>query len=473
MSWYSAPDGQQVWVARDESVYILIQPTQELEVDNLTYLTSTSKKAVYQEHLINEELDNRGKVPRRQRERMSGRQRGFILRVDHEEAPTSRVVPWFKASANKLVALDVVSHMDAEEAANLKKKKKNDRTMLSLGVNECRVETTSRIHHFAHGPGFRVEVAEGSVVQKIHFFTCRRQLTTKAWHSHLLEALEACCVHVLLAKRAPADEKAKDGTTAVVAPDATLLRKTDKAQQEDDAWLKSVINGCITVYNDDDADRDGSDGDNETDQGQGKASEVVKSEEPKPKGMMAKKDVQGSGDAAWRAQGLEEAFKTKERRVQGLPAASNVEAAPAATPSASSREARRWVSGSNKDAANAPTYRKSAASAPSRQFAGNHAPSGAMWEQHEPWRQENGWDSTWWQGHAWNENSEWQSHPTQARQDDKKAGQSLPRTHQQPRTCSECRREIPHLCLWQDTTDGAWYCRKCWLEYYGTEPPPR
>jgi len=162
-------------------------------------------------------------------------------------------VPSFKAAALKLLDDDVVSRVDADEAANLKKKKNKpvNVSSLTLGVNECRVETSSRIHHFAHGPGFRVEVSEGSVHQKIHFFTNRKEMACKDWHSHLVAAVESTGSHVMLARRTQVEasaEASQEDLQSKAAADlierVRSLRK-DNAQKDDDAWLESVMNAKV------------------------------------------------------------------------------------------------------------------------------------------------------------------------------------------------------------------------------------
>eukprot|EP00425_Heterocapsa_triquetra_P036049 CAMPEP_0195078498 /NCGR_PEP_ID=MMETSP0448-20130528/20675_1 /TAXON_ID=66468 /ORGANISM="Heterocapsa triquestra, Strain CCMP 448" /LENGTH=428 /DNA_ID=CAMNT_0040111243 /DNA_START=94 /DNA_END=1377 /DNA_ORIENTATION=- len=261
MSWYVGQDGQQVWIKRDEMVYTVVLSDGKLPEESLTYLTSHSKKAVYQEHMCDEDaLDGKSRVPRRHRDKQAGSQRGYIIRVENEDKPLSRVVPWFKGAAQKLLDADVISRMDAEDSANINKKKKGsaeEKKGPSLGVNECRVETTSRVSHFAHGPGFRVEVAEGVMVQRIHFFTNRRELAHQDWHRHLVEAIEHAGGHVMLSRKLKAEAEVgggKNGTETKDAikeedsSDALRLRlRKDKAQQDDDAWLASMIDHCLVV----------------------------------------------------------------------------------------------------------------------------------------------------------------------------------------------------------------------------------
>mmetsp|Transcript_26820 Transcript_26820/g.80804 ORF Transcript_26820/g.80804 Transcript_26820/m.80804 type:complete len:366 (+) Transcript_26820:135-1232(+) len=258
MSWFVGEDGQQLWVARDETVYTVVEHEGELPLENLTYLSLQTKKSVYHECIYQEDLlaEGKSRVPRRQREHHSGRQRGFILRAE-EESPLSRVVPWFKATAQKLVDDGEVSRVDADEAANLKKKKKDDKekkAQLNLGANECHVETNARVHHFAHGPGFRVEVMQGNVTQRIHFFTNRKQLSCSEWNALLSEAIESTGNHVMVARR-PQNAEAEQGAEGKAGPEGGGLRlrtrtKKSKAQQDDDAWLASMMKMAPAVGSD-------------------------------------------------------------------------------------------------------------------------------------------------------------------------------------------------------------------------------
>jgi hypothetical protein len=44
--------------------------------------------------------------------------------------------------------------------------------------------------------------------------------------------------------------------------------------------------------------------------------------------------------------------------------------------------------------------------------------------------------------------------------------------HQQATACGECGRGRP-LKLFMDPDDSQWYCRMCWLDFYGKEPPKK
>jgi len=129
MSWYVDQEGQQIWIARDETVFTVIEVSGKLPTDNLTYLTVHSKKAAYQEHLIKDDIlvDGKSKVPRRRREQQAGQQRGFIVRVEVEDAPLQRVVPVFKAAAHKLIDDTNVSRIDADDPTNSSRSKKKEK----------------------------------------------------------------------------------------------------------------------------------------------------------------------------------------------------------------------------------------------------------------------------------------------------------------------------------------------------------
>lgn len=261
MSWYVGQDGQQVWVKRDETIFTVVVAAGKPPIEQLAYLATHTKKASYQEHVMVEDqlLDGKSKVPRRHR--MKGvTQRGFIVRTDlGEEVPLERVVPWFKGAAQQLLEAQLISRVDAEESASLKRKKKGekDKEMPVLGANECRAETTTAINHFAHGPGFRVEVTDGNTTQRLHFFTRRREVPFQEWQELLVEAIKASGSLVRLAKK----ETLEAGTTAgggvqdgvaAVAPAAELKLhlKKDRAQQEDDAWLASMLTTCMAKERD-------------------------------------------------------------------------------------------------------------------------------------------------------------------------------------------------------------------------------
>lgn len=246
MSWYVDEDGARTWINRDSTVFTVVVSDKQLPLEQLTYLAVSSKKAVYQEAIC-EDDQAAGTRSKRSKDKQAGKQRGFIIRAEVEESPLTRVVPWFKDAAKKLMDCAVVSRVDADEAANLKKAKKkdkaNDVSVPNLGANECRIETTSRIHHFAHGPGYRVEVSEGVVAQRLNMFTGRKEIPLKDWLSLLLNALESTGTHVMILKRSgnevvggAVNGQKEDGEKKI------QLRK-DKAQQAENEWLQSLLAG--------------------------------------------------------------------------------------------------------------------------------------------------------------------------------------------------------------------------------------
>jgi hypothetical protein len=283
MSWYVGQDGHQVWIARDKAVYTVVVPTRNMPLENLSYLVSSTKKAVFQEHVVLED-EKASKSSKREKGRMAGRQRGFLVRVEHEEAPTSRLAPWFKTVGNDLLEQGIISKIDVDDSVNSRKKKKDDKLAL-LGVNERRIETTARINHFAHGPGFRVEIAEGSMLQRIHFFTRKQEMPIAEWHASLLAVVEAREEHVMLARRTQGEAGATgDSGITVEAEERTQIRK-DKAQQEEEDWLLAAMQNCMVAddFNSTDESSDGAAG-----AASHEAAEVL---QPLPKSSAAPKAV--------------------------------------------------------------------------------------------------------------------------------------------------------------------------------------
>ncbi|CAJ1352801.1 unnamed protein product [Effrenium voratum] len=158
-------------------------------------------------------------------------------------------VPWLELvvqdPAKQLMNCAVVSRVDADEAANVKKAKKKEKDLAvpNLGANECRIETTSRIHHFAHGPGFRVEVSEGTSAQRLNMFTSRREIPLKDWLAFLLKALESRTGrHVMILKRS-GKEVLGGAVGEKQAEEAKVQLRRDKAQQAENEWLQSLLSG--------------------------------------------------------------------------------------------------------------------------------------------------------------------------------------------------------------------------------------
>jgi len=540
MSWYVAQDGTQVWVGRDESVYTVIHPSKELQVDELTYLTTSTKKAAYQEHMMDQGID--GKVSGRQRAKMTGRQRGFIVRVDQEENVLARVVTCFKAAAGKLLESGVVTRIDAEDAANAKKKKKDKQIVAQLAVNECRVETTARINHFAHGPGFRVDVQDGDMHQRIHFFTGRQQMPSVEWHACLVTALETCGSHVMLARRKAADAEggANDGELDAAA---TITLRKDKAQQDEQAWLDSVMApevAEISAAEDDDSDEGGSDED-------GRAADAPPPRQgfspdpglpPGPRqdakpnmAMAAQRPVpppaaaQASRDPAWRPNSRPppDSWRAPAAPSQRGPQPPSQHGSPSQHGPASRQNPQQQKAGASgrqraqqKNQNDLEPWRafKSPQQQSSRQGShvqqpkdrGTQPRDNADWrgasqgdpsvrsavrgggpsngaaaqsqgrpqaESQAPRSQSNQQDSgflSWWDRNALKQAEQ----STQSAQSAQSARPTQASSDSQPEaaTCGECNRGRP-LKLWQDSDDMGWYCRMCWVDFYGMEPPSK
>merc|ERR1719221_878326 len=112
MSYYVGTDGRKVWVEDHETVYTVGEPDTELPVEVLTYLAVNSNKAVYAEHIVDDEEG--GKKGKKAKEKTSGRQRGFVVRVDQEDK--SRVSSAFRQATDRLSSSGVVSRIDIDES---------------------------------------------------------------------------------------------------------------------------------------------------------------------------------------------------------------------------------------------------------------------------------------------------------------------------------------------------------------------
>mmetsp|Transcript_105695 Transcript_105695/g.340900 ORF Transcript_105695/g.340900 Transcript_105695/m.340900 type:complete len:309 (+) Transcript_105695:117-1043(+) len=255
MSWYVGQDGRKVWVENSETVYTVGEPEEELPLETLTYLAVNSHKPVFQENIINEDT---GKKTKKAKEGAAGRQRGFVVRVEQEDK--GRVVATFRAAAEKLLASGIVSRYDVDESSTGSKKKRGKKEeeeepvlmMQPLGSNECRVETTARCQHNAHGIGFRVEVAEGGAKQRIHMFTANKELSTRDWYKHLVEAIESVGLRVMLGRMNVADGDGPTGAAGIKGEDggskggkAGARAKKDEAREDEDEWLESVLGRCM------------------------------------------------------------------------------------------------------------------------------------------------------------------------------------------------------------------------------------
>merc|ERR1712194_76168 len=95
-----------------ETVYTVTTAVDDLPVHILTYLASSSKKAVYTEHAAMDDFDLKQK--KKEKDGAAGRARGFIVMVGEVEGCS--VNTNFNAAARKLLDDKVVSRIDTEEA---------------------------------------------------------------------------------------------------------------------------------------------------------------------------------------------------------------------------------------------------------------------------------------------------------------------------------------------------------------------
>lgn len=244
MSWYVGKDGQQIWVARDQKVFTVVQPDSQLPTEKLTYLCKLREKASYVHHMVEDENPKDKK--------RAGRQRGFIVRVvDPEEQQQIRVVPWFKPAVMHLLDSGFISRADAEDAVNLKKKKKQDKALSAFGTNESRVEARARCHHAVYGPGFRVDITEDMVRQRVHLFT-KEVIPVSDFHTALCSAIESTGGHVMLARRTQHEALRARGTADDDVCKVAL--KQDLVQNGENEWLESVMGGCMLLSSSEDED---------------------------------------------------------------------------------------------------------------------------------------------------------------------------------------------------------------------------
>lgn len=253
MSWYESIDGDLVWVPKDELVFTMLQPSEDLPDEGLMYMSLSSSKAAFHEHLTEDDgwnLNNgrnKNKYMKKKLEGKNGSQsRGFLVRVEHD--PLSRVAPWFREVCKELLATNLFSRIDADEATNMKKqKKKSDLPPEQrLGCNECRVETSSRCHHVANGPGFKVLVCQDVVKQTVHVFTCGKMMPVAEFHNILVAAVQNTGARVFMSRKIlpkpdeAGEDNKDDGEMSVDAKPGTLLQK-DTHSREEEAWLRGVL----------------------------------------------------------------------------------------------------------------------------------------------------------------------------------------------------------------------------------------
>ncbi|CAE7193237.1 unnamed protein product [Symbiodinium sp. CCMP2592] len=229
---YRVEASYQVWVPRAETVYTVTEPPQELPLEELTYLSLGTSRSIFQEAFVQDDSWETGRRKKRQL-RTAGKQRGFLVRVAGDDQ--ARVVPWFKAACKTLVADGVLSKVEAEEATNAKKLRKQSR---AVAVNECRVDTVSRCHHGVCGPGFQVEVSSCDARQKLHLFTNHQVLPTQRWHACLTEAVKRTFGRVFVA---PAEARNTERPDSKETGEVFIDAAPDRQRDEEEAWLSSLL----------------------------------------------------------------------------------------------------------------------------------------------------------------------------------------------------------------------------------------
>lgn len=259
MAWYVDLNGRQVWVEAEDTVYTVLSASDDLPVIPLKYLVTTTKKASYAEHAIDDDIETGGK----KKKEMAGRQRGYIVRMEERGEALFHVKEFFQEVAGKLLSSGVVSRIDADESSGERKRRRKKKAEESVGAeaegeepqialqhidldsmacNELRVLITARCRHDAHGVGFRIEVAEGRSVQALHMFTSKQELTLDDWSAHLTEVIRKSGAIVMDARVPPAalptDEK---GHTL----EGGAKNKKDEAQLDEEDWLSSMMGRCM------------------------------------------------------------------------------------------------------------------------------------------------------------------------------------------------------------------------------------
>lgn len=258
MSWYVGQDGRKVWAGRDDLVFTVGEVDGALPLVTLTYLSTNMAKPVFAEHVVEDDID--GRKGQKKKEKMGGRQRGFVVRVDQDDK-NSRVMSTFRPVADQLVNSGLVARIDVDSegtgGSSRKKKAKEaaenaaaaadgeqaaEKSPMAvslaaapLAVNECRLETTARCKHNAHGSGWRLEVAEVGVLQRLHVFAPPgKTLGPEEWRKGLCRAIEATGSRLALGRlmdETPPDAQNPTG-------------KTPEAGSEEAAWLEALLGRC-------------------------------------------------------------------------------------------------------------------------------------------------------------------------------------------------------------------------------------
>mmetsp|Transcript_60386 Transcript_60386/g.127963 ORF Transcript_60386/g.127963 Transcript_60386/m.127963 type:complete len:303 (+) Transcript_60386:108-1016(+) len=245
MSWYISLDGRQVWVENNTTVLTVGEapPEKALPLEHLAYLAATSSKAVYAEHIIEDELGDK----RKKTKEKGGKQRGYVVRVEGDTR--TRVMGSIQAAVDYLTEREVISRVDIDDSEKPKgRKSKNKDNMgkkkaegeeeeevviLPIATNECRVEIKARVSHFAHGRGFKVHIEEPGTLQRLHLFTPDQEMSAKDFHKQLVDAIQKT-----------------GGATALTRMAGDLdppSKPKDEAQAQEDDWLESLMGSCMVA----------------------------------------------------------------------------------------------------------------------------------------------------------------------------------------------------------------------------------
>lgn len=230
MSWFRTPNGNQVWVPREEILYTLRPAPKDLSTKELTYLSLGSSKPVFQEIFEDETWDGRKK---RHAGRAIGKERGYLVRIEMDAQ--ARVVSWFKAALQILVREQVVSKVDPNEAKNVKRRKQRGQH------NECHVETLQRCHHGVCGPGFQVRVSSCEAFQEINLFTNHQVLAAETWDQALSEALHRAYGRVFFAQADTPDLDDSLGELGHPVSPQAVSASFDPHFKDEEAWLANLL----------------------------------------------------------------------------------------------------------------------------------------------------------------------------------------------------------------------------------------
>merc|ERR1712060_106065 len=153
---------------------------------------------------------------------------GVISRVDVDNSEEGA-----RKKKNRRKKQDAANSGAAPDEKQEEEEKKEEEVVvvpeMPLGINECRVTTTARCNHNAHGSGFRVEIWSDDGRQRCHFFTTTKDLPCSAWHSSLTEAVSATGSRAMLGRSLEARREGAD----------------DKAGQDEDEWLSTLMGKCM------------------------------------------------------------------------------------------------------------------------------------------------------------------------------------------------------------------------------------